>query len=143
MSRVVIVALLGVLGTTGCGPLISSYLIVSAQAEVDGARAAEAEKYALYEFTAAREYLHKSKEEQGYADFGPSIDFAAKAKDLAERATARCNAEKRKLTEPAAAEWSEPEVGSAPQPHVIIKKKEPPSGLKVVPIPAEPGPSSN
>lgn len=131
---------------SGCGPLISTYLIISAQADLDGAKAAEAEKYAVYEYVAANEYLHKAREEQGYSDFGPSIDFAYKAKDLAEKATNRASDEKKRMTEIPDAEWEAPaEDAPAAQPHVIIKKKGEAGGddvkVKVVPIPVEPGPS--
>ena len=68
---------------TGCGPLLSTYLILSANAELQGAKAAEAEVHAPYEYTAANLYLDKAREQQGYAEFGPAIDFAYKAKDLA------------------------------------------------------------
>jgi hypothetical protein len=130
--------------TTGCGPIISTYLIVGAQADLEGAQAAEAEKYAVYEYTAASEYLHKAREEQGYADFGPSIDFAYKAQDLAQKATARAQDEKKKISEGPGAEWEAPPSETG-QPSVIIKKK--PDGaknngptIKVVPIPVEDGP---
>ena len=129
-----------VAASSGCGPVISSYLIVGAQADLEGAQAAEAEKYAVYEYTAAAEYLHKAREEQGYADFGPSIDFAYKAQDLAQKATARAHDEKKKLSEGPGAEWEAPAT-ETDQPSVIIKKKAP-SGpaIKVVPIPVEDAP---
>lgn len=125
--------------TTGCGPIISSYLIVGAQADLEGAQAAEAQQYAVYEYTAASEYLHKAREEQGFADFGPSIDFAFKAQDLAQKATARAQDEKKKLSEGPSGEWQAPS-DEAGQPSVTIKKKDPGSGLKIVPIPVETGP---
>lgn len=106
----------------GCGPLISSYLIVSAQADLDGARAAEAEKFAVYEYTAARAYLQKAREEQGYSDFGPSIDFAYKARDLAQKAMARSDDEKRKRSTTPAVEWEAPgQEPPAAQPRVRVK----------------------
>lgn len=147
-TAALLAALAGVASTaTGCGPLISSYLIVGAQADLEGAQAAEAEKYAVYEYTAASEYLHKAREEQGYADFGPAIDFAYKAQDLAQKATARAHDEKKKLSEGPAAEWEAPAT-EAGQPSVIIKKKDPnapnapnsPPTIKVVPIPVEDAP---
>ena len=76
---------------SGCGPVISSYLLIGADAELAGARAAEAEKYASYEYIAASEYLHKAKEEYGYADYGPAIDFAWKAQELAKKGTTKAN----------------------------------------------------
>jgi hypothetical protein len=144
-----ILALAGAL--SGCGPVISTYLIVSAQADLDGAQAAEAEKYSVYEYVAADQYLHKAREEQGYADFGPSIDFAYKADDLAKKAIARAQDEKKKQAEQPGAEWQAPVDGTpSAQPSIIIKKKDVPSAapnkgddvkVKVVPIPSEQGPS--
>src|ERR1041385_7936828 len=135
----VVSALCAVVGaTSSCGPVISTYLIVAAQADLDGAKAAEAEKYAVYEYTAASEYLHKAREEQGYADFGPAIDFAYKAQDLAEKATARAQEEKKRQTDQPSADWQAP-TDEGQQPSVIIKKKDEPKGdnvkVKVVPIP--------
>src|SRR5688500_17864388 len=46
----VLVIVGALLGASGCGPVISTYLIVAAQADLDGAQAAEAEKYAVYEY---------------------------------------------------------------------------------------------
>lgn len=134
--------LLGLLvAATGCGPVISSYLIVNAQADLDGATAAESEKYAVYETTAAREFLHKAKEEQGYADFGPAIDYAYKAQDMAQKARAKAEEEKKRALEQPGAAWEAP-TESGEQPKVIIKKKgEGEAGkVRVVPIPIEEGP---
>lgn len=126
---------------TGCGPSISTYLIVSAQAELDGAKAADAQKYAIYEYTAAEEYLQKAREEQGYADFGPAIDYAYKAQELAKKATERAEKEKTKLRGPDAvpADYEPSHEGAEPQPDqpkVIIKKK---TEVEVVPIPTDEG----
>lgn len=143
MRRIALLAAVGALlsGATGCGPVISSYLIVSAQAELDGATAAESEKYAVYETTAAKELLHKAKEEQGYADFGPAIDFAYKAQDMAQKARAKADEEKKRALEQPGATWEAPTESGA-QPKVIIKKKgEGEAGkVRVVPIPVEEGP---
>jgi hypothetical protein len=99
-------ALAALLGTSGCGPVMSTYLILSAQAELDGAKTAEAEKYAVYEYVSAEQYLAKAREEQGYADFGPSIDYAYKAQALAKKARERAT-EQRHLEDPAALETGE------------------------------------
>lgn len=135
------------LSLTGCGPILSTYLILSAQAELDGANAAEAEKYAVYEYTAAAQYLHKAREEQGYADYGPSIDYAFKAEEMAKKGSEKANEEKKRLMDApgATATWETPSEEGA-QPGVIIKKKDDqnpgaePSKVKVVPIPVEEGP---
>jgi hypothetical protein len=127
-----------------CGPILSTYLIINAQAELDGASAAEAPKYALYEYTMSEQYIHKAREEQGYADYGPAIDYAFKAEEMAKKATEKSNEEKKRLLEnPSAAQWETPTEGGT-QPSVIIKKKndekKPDGSLKVVPIPVEEGP---
>lgn len=147
MRRIALLAVVGALlcallgSATGCGPVISSYLIVSAQADLDGARAAESEKFAVYETTAATEFLHKAKEEQGYADFGPAIDYAYKAQDMAQKARAKAEDEKKRQLEQPGAAWEAP-TESGEQPKVIIKKKgEGEAGkVRVVPIPVEEGP---
>jgi hypothetical protein len=81
------------------------------------------------------EFLHKAREEQGYADFGPSIDYAYKAQEMAIKAREKAEAEKRRAMEQPA-EWQEPTEGEQ-QPSVIIKKKEEPGKIRVVPIPTE------
>jgi hypothetical protein len=140
MQRIPIALFCVVLWTSaGCGPALSSYLIVSAQAELDGARVADAEKHAVYEFTAASEYLAKAREEQGYADFGPSIDYAFKATELAKQARTRAFQEREKQTPPAGgpAPVSGPAAEPEPAaPQVIIKKK---TSVQIVPITPEAG----
>jgi hypothetical protein len=133
-----VVGVLSLAATTACGPIISTYLIVSAQADLDGAVAAESEKYAVYETTASKEYLHKAREEQGFADFGPAIDFAYKAQDLAIKARQKAEEEKRRTLDQPGPEWQEP-ASSEQQPNVIIKKKDEAVKVKVVPIPAGEG----
>ncbi len=122
-----LIVLLAVPASSGCGPVMSTYLIVSAQAELDGAQAAEAEKYAVYEYTAASEYLQKAREEQGYADFGPAIDYSYKATELAKKARERAEKERDKQRAPDAVPEGYEVEEQAPQeapsaPKVIIKK---------------------
>jgi hypothetical protein len=76
---------LGLLGT-GCGPIQSTSLILDADTQLEAARAADAPKYAPYEYTLADAYLHKAREEQGYADYEVCIDFAQKSLDNAKKA---------------------------------------------------------
>lgn len=126
-----IAALLGLVTTTatGCGPILSTYLILSAQAEIDGAEAAEAEEYAPYHYTAANAYITKAREEQGYADFGPAVEYAWKAKDHAEMARERADKAKKELTPPEQVPATEIDVSpTAPQNKgpapVIIRKND-------------------
>ncbi len=74
-----------VLCGTGCGPILSTVLIQQAATELEGAKAAHAEIHAPYEYTGAELYLEKAKEQQGYAEFAPAVDFAYKARELAKR----------------------------------------------------------
>ena len=69
-----------------CGPVQSTSFLMDAETMLEAARTAQAEKLAPYEWTAANLYLHKSKEEVGYADFEQAVDYAKKAVDFATRA---------------------------------------------------------
>ena len=69
-----------------CGPTKSTALILDADVQLEAARTAGADKLAPYEYTAAGQYLHKAREEQGYSDFEVAIDFAQKALDNAVKA---------------------------------------------------------
>lgn len=70
----------------GCAAGRASYFLLDAQRKLDAAAAEGAEKRAAYEYTMAREFLRKAKEENGYSDFGAteslsrrSIEYAAAA----------------------------------------------------------------
>jgi hypothetical protein len=71
---------------SGCGPVQSTSFLMDAETMLEGARTAQAEKLAPYEWTAANLYLHKSKEEVGYSDFEQAVDYAKKAVEFATRA---------------------------------------------------------
>ena len=76
------------LAMLGCGPIQSTSLIMDADAQLEAARTADAPKYAPYEYTLADAYLHKAREEAGYAEYQDAIDYGQKAEDLANRARA-------------------------------------------------------
>ncbi len=109
---------------SGCGAVMSTYLILVASSELNGAQAAEAEKFAPYEYTAAQQYLQKAREEQGYADFGAAIEYAFKAQELAEKGRKRAEKVKRDQEPPpgvpSAPVETAPEEG--PASNVIIRK---------------------
>jgi hypothetical protein len=68
----------------GCGPVeYINQVTRRASSEVAAARAVDAEKYAPYEFTLAVEYLHKAREEAGYADYQAAIRFGESAEKKA------------------------------------------------------------
>ena len=70
----------------GCGPIVSGVQIMQANIAVNAAETAGAKKYAVYEYTAAREYLKKAREENAYSDFWAARVFADKSLDCAIRA---------------------------------------------------------
>ncbi len=136
LAAIVALATFGTSIATGCGPVLSTYLILSAQAELDGAKAAEAEKYAPYYYTASEQYLAKAREEQGYADFGPSVEYAWKAKDHAEEARERADLAKKNATPPEQAPATEIDMTPAPRTAVpptkapVIIRKTPEGGTQ-------------
>ena len=112
----------GVLTLGGCGPIISTSMIMDAEAKLAAAKAAEAERYAPYEYTSAEEYLHKAHEELGYADYGPAIDYAYKAAEAAERGTKRASDEKAKHLDAPPDAPAPAADGTAPKAPVTIKR---------------------
>jgi hypothetical protein len=83
------VAVLAVAPLLGCGPVeYISQVGNKAASAVSAAKLAQADRYAPYEYTAAEEYLHKAREEAGYAEYEDSIEYGKKAEDLANRARA-------------------------------------------------------
>ena len=70
-----------------CGPVqYISQVTRSASSSVAAAKAAGAEKYAPYEYTSAVVYLHKAREEEGYAHHQAAIRFGKKAEEMGKRA---------------------------------------------------------
>lgn len=74
---------------TACGPIQSTAFLLDADVQLEAARTAGAEKYSPYEWTAAKLYLHKAREEVGYSDFEAAVDFAQKASKYANDAKAK------------------------------------------------------
>ncbi|MEK6607621.1 MAG: hypothetical protein AABZ30_08175 [Myxococcota bacterium] len=52
---------------------------------VEEAKAADAERYAPYEWYAATSYIHKARREAAVADFEAAIEFGRKAELLAKK----------------------------------------------------------
>jgi hypothetical protein len=73
----------------GCGPIeYINQVSVKAASAVSAAKLAQADRLAPYEYTAAEEYLHKAREEAGYAEYEDAIEFGRRAEDLANRGRA-------------------------------------------------------
>jgi len=71
---------------TGCGPVGATQRIHQAEMAMERARVADAQERAPYEYTSAKEFLHKAKEEWGYSDFQAAKDYATEAKRSADAA---------------------------------------------------------
>lgn len=84
----------------GCGPIESTAVIGEAEVEIAGARAADAETKATYEFVSAELYLEKAREERGYADYQAAVDYARKAAELAREARAKAQSKMREGAAP-------------------------------------------
>lgn len=87
--RLIGVALAAALGVGGCGPVTSTTRIADATVAVEAAQAVQADRYAVFEYVSAVEYLKKAKEEEGFSDFQAAIDLATRARELAEKARQR------------------------------------------------------
>ena len=69
-----------------CGPIQSTGALIDADVEIEGARAAGGATAAPYEFTSAEAYLHKAREQSGYAQYEAATDFASRAREFAKEA---------------------------------------------------------
>ena len=91
----ILVVLTLALSMVGCGPVVSGMRIMKADVEISEAVTAGAREHAVYEYTAAVEYLKKAREEHAYSDFLGAERFAAKALDLADKARRKAEVESR------------------------------------------------
>jgi hypothetical protein len=84
MRLVVLVFALG-----ACGPIVYVNEVTRrADDRVEEAKAAEADKYAPYWWTRAKEFLHKSRELAAHADFQGANRYGRLANEAAENALA-------------------------------------------------------
>ena len=112
------VALLLSAATSGCGPIeYINQVSLKAASALAAAQQAGGDRYAPYEYTAAEEYLHKAREEAGYAEYQDSIEYGRKAEELADRAKAIAATRMNQPTSsPPAAAPSDPASASGAQP---------------------------
>jgi len=75
----------GALFGAGCA-MSATASVVRAGTTVETAEHADANTYAIYEYTKARQYLHKAREEYGYQDYEAAAKFADEAQSWAEKA---------------------------------------------------------
>ena len=116
MKQAIIGLLLGMLlfTTTGCGPIVSGVRILKADIALSEAQTAGAQESAVYEYTAAKVYLDKAREEHGYSDFWGARVYATKALKFGRQAKKRAEVETR------------------------VGPKSDSSAIKIVPLPSTP-----
>ncbi len=107
------------LAAVACGPVQSTALIVDADVQYEAARAADAARLSPYEFTSAEVYLHKAREEVGYADYEVAIDFANKASKFARDAKEKSMAAKAEGALPSAPSVATPPPPPPPPPPIL------------------------
>ncbi len=87
-------ALLMLLGAVAaCGPTRSASARMDADEELALAKAAGADRTAIYEYTAAEAYLHEARELAGHAQYEASQELAVKAARLAREARKKAGGE--------------------------------------------------
>jgi hypothetical protein len=136
LGGVAAVSLLALVSLSGCGPIeYINQVGVKAASAVSAAKLAQADRYAPYEFTAAEEYLHKAREEAGYAEYEDAIEFGRRAEDFANKgraiAVARLSqsASTSTVTTPASSpETSAPPAAETPTPQTPAPKADQKSG---------------
>lgn len=84
---VLLVVSLVVLG--GCGPVLATPEMAQAARAVETAEDAEADRFAVYEYTLAVSYLDKAREEWGHARYRKAYAYAERARVYAEEAARR------------------------------------------------------
>ena len=90
LARLVVLTTL--IGGTACGPIVGGVDIVNANIALSSAETAGAKRSAVYEYTAAKEYLQKAREEYSYSDFWAARNYAEKAEGYAVSARKKAEA---------------------------------------------------
>ena len=72
-----------------CGPLTAHTSIAKAEIAIEAAYGVEANRYAIFEYKSAKNYLIKAKEEEGFSSFQNAINLAKKSLKYANEARAR------------------------------------------------------
>ena len=72
-----------------CGPIETDRALSRAYIAIEGARGADAQRYAVYEYQSALLYLQKAREEEGHSNFEGARHFAKESRSFADKARAR------------------------------------------------------
>jgi hypothetical protein len=84
LSGVLLVGL--VLAGSGCTGIAYAHTIIQADKALAQAEVNNAEEYAPYEYTYAKEHARKAKEEVAHADYQMAFEFAKEAEEYALKA---------------------------------------------------------
>ena len=74
---------------SACGPIRVDQSLSRAYIAIEGARGAEASRFAIYEYKSALLYLQKAREEEGHSNFEGAKQLAVKAREFADKARVR------------------------------------------------------
>lgn len=77
------------LAAIACGPVLATPEIAQASRAVEDAESAEADRFAVYEYTLAVEYLDKAREEWGQGRYQKALEYGELARQFADEATRR------------------------------------------------------
>jgi len=139
-----------------CGPLGAHSAIARAHIALEAAEAAEAERFAVFEYRSAQLFLRKAKEEEGYSSFQEARDFAKMANQLADKARARALQNKkakprtlqeiqreRRAVQPAARPATGPQPGAPQAPQAAPQGLAPAPTMAPSPAPTYPTTPAN
>ncbi|MEM9488997.1 MAG: DUF4398 domain-containing protein [Myxococcota bacterium] len=91
---------------TACGPVVYvSQVTRKANASVEAAKKAQADKYSPYWYTLAVEYLRKAREEASFSDFEAANRFGRKSHEAAVKARSQA---RERARDPSNTEWMPP-----------------------------------
>ena len=100
--------------TVACGPIVGGVDLVNANIALASASTAGAKRSAVYEYTAAQEYLQKAREEYSYSDFWAARVYAEKAESYALAARKKAEATSTADAPVVLPEPTKPTVGDKP-----------------------------
>ena len=88
-ARACCLLILAVAPLVACGPIETDRALSRAYIAIEGARGADAQRYAIYEYQSALLYLQKAREEEGHSNFEGARHFAKESRTFADKARAR------------------------------------------------------
>lgn len=116
--------------SAACSPISANREIDQAQHALTQAEQRGAARSAVYEYTAAAEYLHKAREEDAHAEFEAARSYAHRAAEYAAKA------EQRVVSQRAGMEYNHVEPVPPPRDQQPVQSGDPPPAEQDTPPPA-------